>query len=1036
MACGHRIGGRNLVLCIDGTANQFGKKNTNVIELYNLVMKDTGDNQHTWYNSGIGTYARPHWASFKYRKQVVVHTIDLTIAWNFDKTILAAYEWLADNYQDGDCIFLFVRTNFTQTPKTDLPEDGQAESTMVERLMRALGLAKKESQLRQEGRGKAKSGTQKPEAISMAERFIDKRAFSRRNVKVHFVGAWDTVSSIGVMRGKRMLPGTVDGMTHVCYFRHALALDERRVKFQPEYAWGGTTLPPCTKLSPPGTVVEESNTEVGRNGRDRLPPHILEAWFAGTHSDIGGGNAKNVGMDRSRPPSRWMASEAEKLGLRLKPFDRELSASEQIEFQESLKGFWHLFELLPFRRPTFARSTGAKPDTFVPHLWSARKIHAGQKIHSSLILAESTAPYIPKARPPLQKAAGVNSADGSRLFRSLLRLRRTGTPRPDLGVAFWEDLRADKLANSNGWLEVDLVDHTRLLLKRLVDGTEVKAALTELVSKYHAAQTIYDETMEAIRPIASLEVKCRLLSTGVATLEGHWQDLKFDKWHEIRDSMVDLLRSRSDAQRQESKQFLRLIIANSKARAQAVCDWMIEAIRLWKESPPKLGDQHGDLTALEVRCQLYLTAMEILEGHWQNLKFDKRDPLIVGGTHHQAAKQFLRRITATSRDGAQAVYDETVKAILLWKENPPELGAQYGVLLTAIVVLEGDLESLKLRMWREIWNALADSTKSTNDHQDVAKQFLNRFTTDVNCLFELRGHTQNVTDVAISPDSKHIVSASYGGSSEGIRIWDLETGAQVGGPLNGHTDWLQAVAISPDGKRIVSCSQDKTIQIWDAATGAQVGEPLRGHEGTVWSVTISPDGKRIVSGSKDHTIRIWDLETGAQVGEPLRGHTDEVYSVAISPDGKHIVSGSADGTIRVWNAETGAQVGEPLRGHTKPVASVAISPDGKRIVSGSGDKTIRVWDAEPGAQVGEPLRGHTDPVYSVAISPDGKHIVSGSFDRTIRIWDLETGAQVGEPLRGHTGEVNSVAISPDGKRIVSGADEGIIRIWSAEGILV
>ena len=53
----------------------------------------------------------------------------------------------------------------------------------------------------------------------------------------------DTVSSIGIARGKYMLPGTVEGMTHVCHFRHALALDERRVKFLPEYAYGGSDKP-------------------------------------------------------------------------------------------------------------------------------------------------------------------------------------------------------------------------------------------------------------------------------------------------------------------------------------------------------------------------------------------------------------------------------------------------------------------------------------------------------------------------------------------------------------------------------------------------------------------------------------------------------------------------------------------------------------------------------------------------------------------------------------------------------------------------
>lgn len=44
----------------------------------------------------------------------------------------------------------------------------------------------------------------------------------------------DTVSSVGLFRSK-VLPAAADGMDHVCIFRHALALDERRVKFLPEY---------------------------------------------------------------------------------------------------------------------------------------------------------------------------------------------------------------------------------------------------------------------------------------------------------------------------------------------------------------------------------------------------------------------------------------------------------------------------------------------------------------------------------------------------------------------------------------------------------------------------------------------------------------------------------------------------------------------------------------------------------------------------------------------------------------------------------
>jgi len=84
------------------------------------------------------------------------------------------------------------------------------------------------------------------------------------------------VSSIGIIRGKRMLPGTIDGMKHVCYFRHALALDERRVKFLPEYAYGGR----ATKSG------EREDNGIKSGNTITIDPHTKEVWFAGTHSDM------------------------------------------------------------------------------------------------------------------------------------------------------------------------------------------------------------------------------------------------------------------------------------------------------------------------------------------------------------------------------------------------------------------------------------------------------------------------------------------------------------------------------------------------------------------------------------------------------------------------------------------------------------------------------------------------------------------------------------------------------------------------------
>ncbi|RXW16281.1 hypothetical protein EST38_g9576 [Candolleomyces aberdarensis] len=438
MPCGHKKGGRNLIVCIDGTANQFGKKNTNVIELYNLILKGTNNDQCTWYNSGIGTYARPHWASFQYACQVLWHMIDLGIAWNFDKTVQGAYRWLSDNYQEGDCIFLF---GFSR---------GAFQVRALSGMIEKVGLIHKGNEMQipfayelyadpesdKEQAAPVGSMTTDGERVSMAKRF--KQAFSRPGVKVHFVGAWDTVSSIGIARGKRVLPLTTEGMTHVCYFRHALALDERRVKFLPEYAWGGTTLPPEPGLA-------------GVSHHDRARPHILEVWFPGTHSDIGGGNANNDGMDRSRPPMRWMASQAAELGLRIGVFKRELQSSEQIEFQESLTGFWHLFELLPFRRLSFSR-TFINSVTRIPHLWSGRKIHEGQKIHYSFIEGETTSPYIPKAYPKGDRAS------------------------------FWTDLRSEALRGPVQLLERDVFYRAADAVNKVLAGDDARELLAELVA--------------------------------------------------------------------------------------------------------------------------------------------------------------------------------------------------------------------------------------------------------------------------------------------------------------------------------------------------------------------------------------------------------------------------------------------------------------------------------------------------------------------------------------------------------------------------
>ncbi len=306
----------------------------------------------------------------------------------------------------------------------------------------------------------------------------------------------------------------------------------------------------------------------------------------------------------------------------------------------------------------------------------------------------------------------------------------------------------------------------------------------------------------------------------------------------------------------------------------------------------------------------------------------------------------------------------------------------------------------------------------------------------------LKGHSGAVVAVAISPDSKTLVSASHDGR---LKLWDVTTGKEQA-TLGEYRGCLGCVAFSSDGKTLASGAIGSPVDfpdlyqvnLWDVATGkvrGTMGDTME--MSTFYSVAFSPDGKTLAAAG-DETVKLWDLATKKERAT-LQGHTKEdrettepaypVESVAFSPDGKTLAAASHDMTVKVWDVATSRR--STLQGHTHAVYSVAFSLDNKTLASSSGDKTVKLWDLATNKERAT-LQGHTESVMSIAFSPNGKILASAGVDKSVKLWDVATGKELAT-LQG-TEAVWSVAFSPDGKTLASAGGSisnapGELKLW-------
>jgi uncharacterized protein (DUF2235 family) len=260
---------RRLIVCADGTWNKPEEDDhgvpapTNVVKMQRAIkaVDSQGISQIVYYHSGVGTGDK----------------LDQVLGGAFgdgiDRNILECYEFLVNNYHPGDQLYFFGFSRGAYTVRS------------------LAGLIRNSGILQQKYAGMAK------EAFSMyRDRDPAKhpnsdlgktfRASFSREVDIDVIGVWDTVGALGVPLGlfdklnhTRFAFHDVSLSSRIKNAFHALAIDERRGPFAPTL-W----------------VQPREDAEQARNW-------LEQAWFAGVHSNIGGGYAE-AGL--SDIALRWM----------------------------------------------------------------------------------------------------------------------------------------------------------------------------------------------------------------------------------------------------------------------------------------------------------------------------------------------------------------------------------------------------------------------------------------------------------------------------------------------------------------------------------------------------------------------------------------------------------------------------------------------------------------------------------------------------------------------------------------------------------
>ncbi len=281
---------KNIVVCCDGTSNEFDGDRTNVVKLYQMLVHDS-DVQTTYYHPGLGTMEAA--GALTAFSRWWTKLAGFAFGYGLKNDIRDIYVFLMNHYEEGDRVFLFGFSRGAYTVRA------------VAALLHMYGLIRKGNEplvpyairmmkrisAQNAGRDRNDDRSAVGRTLAVAQQF--KHTFSVAECRPYFVGVWDTVNSVGWIENQLRLPFSGHNPS-IEIGRHALAIDERRASFRPNL-WRPKPKPQRTG-----------------------PKDLLQVWFPGSHGDVGGGYPeRDSGL--SKIALEWMLREAQHKGLLTNP---------------------------------------------------------------------------------------------------------------------------------------------------------------------------------------------------------------------------------------------------------------------------------------------------------------------------------------------------------------------------------------------------------------------------------------------------------------------------------------------------------------------------------------------------------------------------------------------------------------------------------------------------------------------------------------------------------------------------------------------